>query len=221
MLNFWLLLTLAIAVLDWIAVARGNKLLEYFAKPATIVALFIWLWTTVGVQGVLIWFALGIFFSLIGDVMLMLPGERFILGLVAFLIAHLFYIVGFAWNMPVFSTWIIVPIVIVALIAWQVYRRLAQSLKRNHPSLLMPVGLYTGVITLMLLTAINTLFRPDWKLQPALVASFGALLFYISDAVLAWNKFVCPIKNGRLMNMIAYHLGQIAIIFGAAMQLSG
>jgi len=47
----------------------------------------------------------------------------------------------------------------------------------------------------------------------------GAFLFYISDLILAWNRFVAPIQNGRLLNIVAYHLGQIALIVGVAMHL--
>ena len=37
--------------------------------------------------------------------------------------------------------------------------------------------------------------------------------------LLAWNKFVHPIRRGRLALMIAYHLGQMALIAGAVEQL--
>ena len=58
----------------------------------------------------------------------------------------------------------------------------------------------------------------EWKILPSLLVVIGAFLFYISDVILAMNKFVAPIKNGRLMNMIAYHLGQIALIAGVVIQ---
>ena len=40
----------------------------------------------------------GLLFSLVGDVSLMLPNERFIQGLVSFLVAHLCYIVAFTFE---------------------------------------------------------------------------------------------------------------------------
>jgi hypothetical protein len=46
----------------------------------------------------------------------------------------------------------------------------------------------------------------------------GALLFYISDIILAWHKFVSPIQNGRIYNIGAYHLGQILLIAGVIAQ---
>ncbi|MFZ5819987.1 MAG: lysoplasmalogenase family protein, partial [Chloroflexota bacterium] len=59
-------------------------------------------------------------------------------------------------------------------------------------------------------TALLTLFRPEWKSAPALLVSAGAFLFYLSDIALAWNRFVSPIRHGRMLNIGLYHLGQIA-----------
>jgi uncharacterized membrane protein YhhN len=59
---------------------------------------------------------------------------------------------------------------------------------------------------------------PAWKSFPSALVSMGAALFFFSDVLLAWNKFVRPVKNGRLLNMVSYHLGQIALISGAVLQ---
>jgi uncharacterized membrane protein YhhN len=63
-----------------------------------------------------------------------------------------------------------------------------------------------------------TLYRDDWKSSASGLACLGAILFYFSDIVLAWNKFVKPVKNGRVINMIAYHMGQIVLITGVVLQ---
>jgi hypothetical protein len=52
----------------------------------------------------------------------------------------------------------------------------------------------------------------------ALLVALGAFLFYLSDIILAWMKFVAPIQNGRIYNILAYHLGQIALIAGVVLQ---
>jgi len=57
-----------------------------------------------------------------------------------------------------------------------------------------------------------------WRAGAAILVSLGALLFYASDILLAWNKFVSPIKHGRMFNIGAYHLGQIGLIAGVVMQ---
>jgi len=70
----------------------------------------------------------------------------------------------------------------------------------------------------MLFSALSTLIRDDWRILAAVSASSGALLFFISDTVLALNKFVAPIPNGRVIVMITYHLGQILIAMGAMLR---
>ena len=92
------------------------------------------------------------------------------------------------------------------------------GVRETQPRLVGPVVLYSAVITLMLLSALLTLFRSEWMTTPALLVSLGAILFFLSDIVLAWNRFIAPIKHGRMLNIGMYHLAQIAIVVGAAMQ---
>jgi uncharacterized membrane protein YhhN len=79
------------AFIDWFAVAKQWKSLEFIAKPAVIIILIAWLALFAGIQGNLIWFLLSLVFSIFGDIFLMLPKDRFIFGLIAFLLAHLSY----------------------------------------------------------------------------------------------------------------------------------
>src|ERR1700737_3977758 len=94
----WLLLGLAavLAAGDWLAVARGHERLEYFCKPAFMVALAAVAATlrpAVVAQQRWWLFALGL--GLVGDIVLMLPRDRFAAGLAAFLLGHVAYILGF------------------------------------------------------------------------------------------------------------------------------
>ena len=214
-------LTLASAVLDWVSVYKGWKKLEYILKPLTMVLLFIWLIdSTNGLSGIALWFGIGIILSLAGDIFLMLPKEQFIAGLVAFFLAHVAYIIGFNQTLPPFSGMSLVWAILLGIIAARLYKEIAAGLvKRGKESLQKPVFAYTAVITIMLLSALLTLSRPDWSSSAAIIVSVGAAFFMLSDAILAWNKFVQPIKNGRVMNMAAYHLGQIVLIYGVVMQL--
>ena len=212
----------AAAAVDWIAVAKGWKKVEYAAKPATLALLFVWLLIVSRLQGVLLWFGLGLLFSLAGDVFLMLSDRWFILGLAAFLLAHLMYIAGFNIPLPdVSPVWSLGLAVVLGLSAARLLRRIVDGLAaKGLRRLVGPVLLYGMIITLMLLSAMLTLFRAEWKVLTALLVSAGAALFYFSDSFLAWDKFVVPIKNGRLLNMVTYHLGQIALVVGAALQLA-
>jgi uncharacterized membrane protein YhhN len=214
----FLSIALIVAVIDWIAVAKNWKTLEYFAKPGVMVALLAWLWQIGGFQGQMLWFAAGLVFSMAGDIFLMLPREQFIAGLVSFLLAHLFYLAGFTSAWPPLNLLSLILALIVAITAAQIYRRVAGGLAASGQSgLKMPVLIYTIVISLMMLSALLTLLRPDWLPAPALIASAGAVLFFLSDTFLAWNKFVTPLPYGKLRVIITYHIGQILIVLGAAL----
>jgi alkenylglycerophosphocholine/alkenylglycerophosphoethanolamine hydrolase len=220
--NLLLIVGLLVAVLDWFALARNLKTLEYFAKPGTMLLLLAWLWLATGFQGGMIWFALGLIFSLGGDIFLMLPRERFIAGLVSFLLAHLAYIVGFNLIPPPLNLASLLIVVLVALPGILIYRRIRQGLAAHgQGQLALPVLVYSTVISVMLISALLTLIRPDseWLPGPALLASAGALLFFLSDTLLAWNKFLAPLPGGRVLVHITYHLGQYALIVGAAANL--
>lgn len=219
-----LIIVFAVAVVDWIAVAKGWKKVEYIAKPATMVALFLVL-ALVGRFGSLplIFFGLGVLFSLAGDVFLMFSDRWFIPGLVSFLLAHVAYIIGFNLPLPEVSpVWALAVVLVLAVSAARLLRQIVAGLSvKGQRKLIGPVIAYGVVITLMLLSAMLTLFRPEWKTTPAALVSLGAMLFFFSDAILAWNKFVSPIKNGRVLNMVTYHLGQIGLIVGVVLQLAG
>jgi hypothetical protein len=43
-------------------------------------------------------------------------------------------------------------------------------------------------------------------------AVLGALLFYVSDAVLGWTRFVSDLRRGRVVVMVTYHLGQAGLV---------
>lgn len=213
-----LLIALLLACADWLAVARGWTRLGYFTKPAVMVALLAWLGQTGGLSGQLIWFAAGLLLSMLGDIFLMLPREQFIAGLIAFLLAHLAYLAGFNAGLPPMELTGLVLALLVGLTAAQIYRRILAGLKASGKlSYKYPILIYSTVISLMLLSALLTLVRPEWRATPALLASAGALLFFLSDTFLAWNKFVAPLPAGRLRVRVTYHLGQALILLGAVL----
>ena len=95
-MNIFLLTAFGFAALEAFALWKNSLHLEVVAKPAVMIALFFWLWTSAGMNGAVLWFGLGILFSLAGDVLLMLSPDRlFLAGLVAFLFAHGAYVIGF------------------------------------------------------------------------------------------------------------------------------
>lgn len=216
-----ILIVLIFAIVNWIAADKKWKPLEYVIKPATMLALLWWMWQSVGLGGSMLWFTLGVIFCLAGDVFLMIPRNMFIFGLLAFLLGHIFYVVGFN-N---FSSFINLPgiilIVILAIYIWWLYPKLVGGLiAKDKSGLKIPVLIYSLVISLMVYSAIMTWTPPGWPALAALSASLGAVLFYVSDSMLAWDRFVSPLSHARLKVMMTYHLGQIGIILGAMLHIT-
>jgi uncharacterized membrane protein YhhN len=214
----WLALALIFAA---VAVSKNIQQLEYIAKPAVMVFLFLWLYTTTGLQGNTLWFGLGILLSLAGDILLMISLDRlFLPGLVAFLLAHVFYITGFRTELTTGNVWSLILLVFIALNVSRLLRRIVGAMRaRGDKQLVIPVIVYGTVISVMLYAAMSTLSNLDWKPLGAILVSTGALLFLTSDVILAWMKFVAPLKNGRVWNIALYHLGQIGLIAGVVSHL--
>lgn len=216
----WLILAIAFAALEALALSRGIHKLEWLAKPAVMICLFIWLYLNTGLQGLTLWFGLGILFSLLGDVLLMLSLDRmFSFGLLAFLLAHASYIMGFKNQIASASAGSFLLAVILAVSATRLMRRIVGVMRtKGQNRLVIPVIVYAVVITVMLFAAMTTIFDPAWTTGASFLVSVGAFLFFVSDIILAWNKFVSPITNGRILNIALYHLGQIGLIIGVVSQ---
>jgi alkenylglycerophosphocholine hydrolase len=218
---FWAAAVLA--VLDWVATGLRWKAIRFFTKPGTLLALLLWFVEVGGMQGALLWFGIGLIFSLVGDIMLMLPARFFISGLIAFLLAHVFYIFGFDLTpLPIhWGTLLALAAVLVSGIFLIRKLRAGMCSQPTSERMQIPVYVYGLVISLMLFTALLTLMRPEWPLQAALYASIGAALFYTSDTFLAYSRFCRPLHGSDLIVMITYHLGQFSIASAALIAFSG
>ncbi len=210
----WLLIALGCAMMDWLAVARADKRQEFIFKPVTMLVVIFAAWLALP-QAPHQWFAqfliVGFAFSLAGDIFLMLPNPRyFLFGLVAFLGGHLAYIVALNPTLPPWEAlWLALPIALVG--AWLLFNLLRALHASKQDSLRAPVAVYGIAISIMLFSAWATLYRADWTNQQRACVMVGATLFFISDALLAWNRFVKPFAAAKLAVIITYHLGQIAL----------
>jgi uncharacterized membrane protein YhhN len=216
-------LGLAVAVVDWIAVARGNRRLEYVVKPAVMVILILGLIlvgqvlpTTLG------WLFLGgLIFSLLGDVLLMLPANRFLLGLLAFLAAHVLYVVAFNLEGLVLSVPSAALALLVAAIAIPILLRVRRALQAAARSRLWPpVAVYGIVLGLTLWSTLCTLLRPTWPTTAAALVTLGGVLFFTSDALNAWERFVNRFRNSRVLVMVSYHLAQYLLAAGVVLAIA-
>ncbi len=219
MLNglFWSMLILA--VVEWAAAWRGWRRVRWVTKPGTLILLIAWFTQLGGWRGPLLWFGLGLVFSLLGDVLLLLPERFFLPGVGAFMLAHVFYIIGFT-RQPLVLRWdLILPILVIGAIFLALTRSIRSGLRRRgETGLIGPVMVYAVILSLMWLSALSTLMRPGWTEPPAMIVSLGAGLFFLSDALLAYNRFVRQIPRGDFLVMSAYHLGQILLAFGVLLQ---
>lgn len=198
-----LAVTLVSAAIDWVAVHLDRRPVEYVFKPLTLVALTA---TALALDPqdptVRAWFVAALVLSLIGDVFLMLPNDLFVPGLAAFLLAHVAYVVGFVAG-GLEPVGVAVGLVLVGLAGALVARRLVVGLRRTEPALIGPVLAYMTVISAMLVAAVGSGHG---------VAIAGALLFYTSDALIGWGRFVRSYDWGRLAVMVTYHLGQVLLV---------
>jgi uncharacterized membrane protein YhhN len=217
-----LLLSLGSAIINWIAVLTEIKWLEYIFKPLTLILLILWFFEKLPADKPLIgWIILaGLIFSLLGDVFLMLPGNLFLAGLIAFLVAQIAYAVGFnTGGIQLRFSSVLVAVGIIA-IATFLFLQLRNGLKASgNEGLVLPVAVYVIAISFMLWSASTSFTRSEWLSLPAVLVTVGACFFYFSDAVLGWNRFVSEIPNGNFVVITTYHIAQIMISYGVLYRL--
>jgi alkenylglycerophosphocholine/alkenylglycerophosphoethanolamine hydrolase len=148
------------------------------------------------------WMALGLLLSAVGDVLLEWPGDLFVPGLVAFLLAHCAYVVHFWARRPVLAPLRALPFLLfaAAMFAW-----LAPGLG----SLALPVGIYAVVISAMAWRASALVGRAS-PVASALALG-GALLFVASDTLLAAMRFQGALPSAGLLVLLTYWLGQLGL----------
>ena len=196
--------TLVVAALDWFAVARDDRRLEYVMKPLTMVVLIGAALALDDVDGTArAWFVVALVFSLAGDVFLMLPSDLFVPGLASFLVGHIAYIVGLQ-SFDTSGTGLVIGLVVVFLAVPVLGRRIAKAVRSGHePELLAPVIAYMTVISAMVVSA-SASGNP--------IAIAGAVSFYASDALIAWTRFITDFRWGRTAVMVTYHLAQFGLV---------
>jgi uncharacterized membrane protein YhhN len=200
----------AVALVDWWAVAKRNRALELFAKPATMALLVVVAAVAGEAPGdVRAWLVIGAVFGLIGDVALLGDGETaFMSGLAAFAIGHVAYVVS-ATLVGFDPVWAIPGLVfMVAMLGFRFMSRTVPGARVHGGAVLAgAVMFYAAVISAMVVTSWAT---------TALVAAVGAMLFAASDWVLGYQRFVAPLPGRRLSVIVPYHVGQALLILGLA-----
>ncbi|HEX4877525.1 MAG TPA: lysoplasmalogenase [Chitinophagaceae bacterium] len=165
------------------------------------------------------WILLALLFSWGGDVLLIFQEKQsvfFLLGLSSFLLAHIFYIVFFhkvrLQEAVKGNPWLLLIVVIyyAALISW---------LSPYLGEMKLPVRVYGLVISFMFMLAMHMLFLRNKMAGKRMMA--GALLFVISDSLLAINKFYHSFTEAGIFIMLTYGLAQLLIVQGVIDYIRG
>lgn len=145
------------------------------------------------------------FFSLLGDTFLMIKGEKyFMFGLGSFLITHLFYIFVFSRNKLKMN--------LLTRISFLIFSGIMLLILKDNvnKSLLIPIIIYMITITIMAISASERNSNPDsYRL-----VLMGAILFVLSDTLIAIDRFVVPIPFQTFLIMGTYVLAQYLIAVG-------
>jgi uncharacterized membrane protein YhhN len=152
----------------------------------------------------------GLLFSLAGDIFLMLPKDRFIPGLVSFLIAHLFYIAAFTLE-GMHRVSVISGLLLLAYGGWML-RLLFPYLGKMKA----PVIIYMLVILLMVWQASNRWV--SLGTVAGMLAFAGACLFAASDSALALNRFRRAFRSAQFLILTTYFAAQWLIALSVVLR---
>lgn len=144
----------------------------------------------------------------IGDVALSLDGDRpFLIGLVAFFIAHVLLLAAFVGLSPSIG-WCLAALVVALTVAAPILRWLYPHLPGK---MRMPVLSYMAVISAMVVLAAGARGSGATILIPA-----GAFLFYVSDLFVAREKFTAPGYSNRILGLPLYYTAVSVLAFSIA-----
>jgi uncharacterized membrane protein YhhN len=177
-----LVIAVVLAVLDWVAVARGDTRLEYAAKPGATLALAAMAATMdaahTDTQAL---FVLALLASLAGDVFLMLPGDRLVPGLASFLVAQLLYTAGFVLHGGGVEAYVVGAVIAGAIVVPLALRFVRALRRSDRDALVVPVIVYM-------------------------------VAFVASDSLIAETRFVRPRAWGPVAIMVTYHVALVGLV---------
>jgi len=164
---------------------------------------------------------LALLFSWIGDVVLLFQEHHsnfFLIGLVSFLIAHIFYILAFRKTSLSRSTTLLKekPLLVLLFIAYGA--GFFFLIKDGLGTMMVPVIVYMAIILLMGITALNRFRRVGY--DSFILVFTGAICFMASDSLLAMNKFYRPFPLSGFFIMLTYIAAQYLIVRGSWRQIA-
>jgi uncharacterized membrane protein YhhN len=192
------------------------------SKPTATLALFAWAWWRYGDdatrKGLIL---IGLLLSLLGDIALLWPQDGFILGLGAFLLAHLAYIAafsvrsGFARHLGPF----VIVAVFCAGVLYLLWPRLSDGLRWPVLAYVVCLGCMAAQSWSWWLSLRASGMSRELE-RHALRAALGGSFFLVSDASLAINRFMQPLPYSSLLILSTYWIAQAFIVSSVMRQRS-
>ncbi len=222
MKKFWLIIFLLASIGQLIAQFLPEGWLHFISKPMLLISLGGYYLGHTSKSTFSISVLVAIIFSFSGDVFLMFQNQNgmfFIVGLISFLIAHIFYLFAYRQHVEAHDH---VPLHVTPLNNVQKIRfsfpimllgtGLVTVLYPGLGDLRLPVVVYAVVLVAMVLAAMYRYGRTTAK--SFWMVFGGAFFFMLSDSLLAINKFYAPIAWSGIWIMSTYILAQFMIVRG-------
>ena len=215
-INYWLLLFAIDSMLELASQLFNWNFLSLFSKPLLMPLLIGYFVSASGANRSPLkkFVVLALVFSWVGDTVLMfqnIDGMYFIIGLVAFLLAHVMYIVGFT-KLKNSTTKVERLAIIVFFLAYSA--TLVIFLWPGLGNMKAPVMLYALVLTIMgVLGVIKSTTNHPY-------ITFGVLFFVASDSILALNKFLIDVPFNGVLIMGTYIAAQWLIVAGVSKRIN-
>ena len=180
--------------------------LHYLTKPTATALLIIMVFRHAATDAYGRAIIVGLAFAFAGDVFLMLPGDRFLWGLICFLLTHCAYIYALTRDARPFGSWpIFAGFAVVALI-------MVAGLWNAVPGAMRtPVAVYAAALAFMAAQAMSRARQMPQGTpveKAARLAAIGGVLFLISDTILAYGRFRWTIPAQSLWVLGTYYTAQ-------------
>jgi len=212
----WIIVYIFLLLANLTSAFINNDALRSISKPLLmpVLALYFFTQTRRAATPLKTWIVLALGFSWLGDILLMFEERNsifFLLGLSAFLVAQVFYIVFFhniRMREYIRGNALLLLIVIVY------YFILISVISPHLGNLKLPVRIYGVVLSFMVMLAMHTMFSKNKR--AGMWMMIGAILFVASDSLLALNKFYASFDYSTVIIMLTYGIAQLFITAGAA-----
>lgn len=210
----WIILFVLALLANLLAIYFSYEVMQIISKSLLMPLLLIYFLTQTvnAVSPLKAWIILALIFSWLGDILLLFEVRNlifFLLGLSAFFVAQVFYIVFFhniRMKEYIRGNALLLLLVIVY------YFILISIISPSLGNMKLPVRIYGVVLSFMVMLAMHTMFSrkkiAGWWMM------VGAVLFVISDSLLALNKFYRSFDYAEILIMLTYGLAQLAIVQG-------